>query len=138
MRSRLPSLLAALLAISGCGEISTHAEDQALQTTLLAYANALRWRGFDEALKFVDPATLERHPPTPLDRERYRQVRVVSYSEQPIVPLGKHEVQQTVEIGLVNLNTQTERTIIDHQIWRYDTTGKRWHLVSGLPDITQH
>ncbi len=137
MFRRLPPLVVASL-VAGCGGMATHSENQALQVTLVAYANAVRWRGFDEALKYVDPQTLKAHPLTPLDLERYRQVRVASYTEQPVVPLGKHEVQQTVEIGIVNVHTQTERTIVDRQIWRYDEASKHWHLVSGLPDITQH
>lgn len=132
-------VLAFLLISScaGCGTLSTQSEGDALQVTLTAYANALRWGGFDQAMKYVDPETLKQHPITELDLERYKQVRVVSYSERPVVPAGKHEVSQIVEIGVMNVNTQTERTIVDRQLWRYDETTKHWHIVSGLPDITQ-
>lgn len=123
---------------TGCGALNTQTEGDALQVTLTAYANALRWGGFDQAVKYVDPETLKQHPLTALDLERYKQVRVISYTEQPIVPSGKHEVSQMVEIGVMNLNTQTERSIVDRQLWRYDETTKHWHIVSGLPDITQH
>jgi hypothetical protein len=46
-------------------------------------------------------------------------------------------MQQTVHISLVNNNTQSERSIVDHQTWHYDATGQHWWLTSGLPDITQ-
>ena len=128
-------LMVALCA--GCGGLSTQTEGDALQVTLTAYANALRWGGFDQAVKYVDPETLKQHPLTPLDLERYKQVRVVSYTEQPVVPSAKHEVTQIVEIGVLNVNTQTERALVDRQLWRYDEKTKHWHIVSGLPDITQ-
>ena len=46
-------------------------------------------------------------------------------------------VEQTVEIRLVNRNTQIERSVIDHQRWRYDPATKRLWLTSGLPDFSQ-
>lgn len=134
-----PVLLFLLVSLcAGCGGLSTQTEGDSLQVTLAAYANALRWGGFDQALKYVDPETLKQHPITELDLERYKQFSVVSYSERPAVPAGKHEVSQIVEIGVVNINTQTERALVDRQLWRYDEKTKHWHITSGLPDITQH
>ena len=128
----------AFVLCAGCKTLTTQSEGDALPTTLAAYANALRWGGFDQAFKYVDPETLKQHPVTSLDLERYKQVRVVSYMEQPVVPVAKHEVSQLVEISILNVNTQSSRTIVDRQLWRYDETTKHWHIVSGLPDITQH
>jgi len=100
--------------------------------------NYTRLGDFEQALTFIDPETLKDHPLSALDKERYKQVRVASYTERPPVPAGKGEIVQIVEIGLVNINTQTERSIVDRQLWRYDEKTKHWHNVSGLPDITQH
>jgi hypothetical protein len=130
--------IVAFVLCAGCQTLTTQSEGDALPTTLTAYANALRWGGFDQALKYVDPETLKQHPITSLDLERYKQVRVVSYMEQPVVPVAKHEVSQLVEISVLNINTQASRSIVDRQLWRYDDTTKHWHIVSGLPDITQH
>src|ERR1700736_3297444 len=123
---------------SGCSAMTTQSESRALETTLVAYANAVRWGDFEQALAFVDKQTLEEHPLSAIDMERYKQVKVASYTEQPPAPAGPHEVRQIVQISLVNINTQTERSIVDKQLWRYDETGKHGHLMSGLPDITQH
>ena len=63
---------------------------------------------------------------------------MTAYNEQPAKPVSEGQVRQVVEIGLVNNNTQTARSLIDRQLWRYDVKAKRWWLVTGLPDITQH
>ena len=132
------SLLVPLAFVAGCGALAKHSDNESRSTTLLAYANIVRWGDFEQAVTFVDPQTLKDHPLSSIDMERYKQVKVASYNEQPPVPAGPHEVRQNVEIGIVNINTQTERTIIDKQLWRFDEKTKHWHVVSGLPDITQH
>ena len=123
---------------AGCAAMTTQSESRALETTLVAYANAIRWGDVEQALAFVDPETLKAHPLSSIDMERYRQLKVAAYTEQPPLPVGPHEVRQVVQISLVNINTQTERSIVDKQLWRYDEKGKHWHLMSGLPDIVQH
>ena len=69
---------------------------------------------------------------------RWQQVQVTAYSDQQPVHTTETEVQQVVEIGLVNKNTQAARSVIDHQVWHYDEKANRWWLMSGLPDITAH
>ena len=125
------------VALAGCTSMTHQTEARALELTLVAYANAIRWGDIQQALPFVDPETVKAHPLSELDLQRYKQVRFVAYTEQAPVPLGPHEVKQVVRISLLNVNTQTEREIIDNQLWRYDETTKHWHIVSGLPDITQ-
>lgn len=136
MRS-IPPLLTLALCV-GCSAMTTQSESRALETTLVAYANAIRWGDFEQALAFVDKETLKEHPLSATDMERYKQVKVAAYTEQPPEPVRAHEVRQIVQISLVNINTQTERSIVDKQLWRYDEEGKHWHLISGLPDIIQH
>ena len=126
------------LLCAGCGQVATHNKNEALTDTLTAYANALRWGDFEQALTFIDADTLKQHPVSSLDKERYKQVHVTSYNERPTTPAGGGDVQQVVEISVINVNTQTERTLIDRQLWRYEEKTKHWHNVSGLPDITQH
>jgi hypothetical protein len=135
-RIYLMALMFALCA--GCGAVAEQSKNSELSTTLIAYANVIRWGDFEQALTFVDPKTLKEHPLSTLDKERYKQVRVISYNERPVVPDGPSQVIQVVEIGVLNINTQTERNIVDKQVWRYDETSKHWHISSGLPDITQH
>ena len=111
--------------------------DKALTDTLLAYAATIRWGSFEQAESFVSPEYRELHPLTSLELERFKQVRITEYTDTAPMPVSDDEVRQTVEIGLVNVNTQESRTIVDRQVWIYDKKNKVWLLHSGLPDITQ-
>ena len=134
-RLLLPLLAIVAMLCAGC---ATDQRNQALINTLNAYANTMRWGDFQSALQFVDPKVRAAHPPSALDLARYQQVRVTGYDEGAgAVPDGENQVRQVVQIGLVNLNTQAERTVIDRQSWSYDPKTKHWWLESGLPDITR-
>lgn len=127
--------LALLAALSGCATAKSKRE-RVMEQTLVNYASAVRWGGFQQALAFVDPETLKQRPVSDLELKRYEQVRVSYYHEQPPVVNG-NELTQLVEIGIVNEHTQSERAIIDRQRWRWDEAAQRWWLISGLPDITR-
>lgn len=130
----LPALFMLLLA--GCA--MQQERSKTLTSTLSAYGGVLRWGDIASAAQFIDPAIREKHPMTDIDRARYKQVRVTEYDDGAgPVPLDESDVQQTVHINLVNIHTQTERSIIDHQTWHYDEKTKHWWLTSGLPDITR-
>jgi hypothetical protein len=124
----------ALLALAGCFPAKNNA--LLLDDTLSSYASAIRWGDIEGALSFIDPEVLKAHPVTKLDLERYHQVQITTYNDQPPVRINDLEVRQIVEIGLVNTNTQAARSIVDKQVWRLDEKANRWWLMSGLPDIT--
>lgn len=128
----VPIVLATLLLV-GC---ATDMRNQALTKTLSAYANVIRWGDFATAEQFVDPKIREEHPLTPFQLSRYKQYRVSEYDD-PASPAGiaENEVGQVVRIGVINVNTQAERTVVDHQTWRYDPEKHQWWLTSGLPDV---
>lgn len=128
-------VLLSVLLLAGC---AGKERSDSLTSTLSAYAATLRWGDFRTAAQFIDPKVLEAHPLSDLDMARYKQVRVTEYDDDAgPVPIDAYDVQQTVRIGIVNIHTQTERTLIDHQTWHYDVKNKHWWLTSGLPDITQ-
>jgi len=134
---RITSILVMLtvLLLAGC---ATKTRSDSLISTLNAYASTLRWGDFQSALQFVEPDVRAEHPLEPIALARYQQVRVSEYDAGAgPVPTGDFEVQQTVMISLINIHTQSERSIVDHQTWRYDEKTQHWWLVSGLPDITR-
>ena len=136
MRIRTVFVSILLGALGACSTPGTRSD--LLETTLQSYAATIRWGNFEDAVTFLDPETQKAHPLTKLDLERYQQIRVAGYLEQPVRPVGENEVRQTVEITLSNNNTLSVRSFLDRQVWRYDEKTKHWWLMTGLPDITQH
>lgn len=134
MRRRL--ILLCLLAAASLTGCATDRRSQALTATLNAYASTVRWGDFASAEQFVDPAVREANPLTPIQRSRFRQYRVSEYDDGAgAAPTAENEVQQVVRIGIVNVNTQAERTLVDKQTWHYDPQANHWWLTSGLPDL---
>lgn len=134
---RIPSiaLMLSILLLAAC---ATQERSRSLTTTLAAYGGVLRWGDFASAVQFIDPKLRAEHPLSELDLARYKQVRVTEYDDGAgPVPTSPTEVQQTVRVSLVNIHTQAERTVIDHQTWHYDEKARHWWLTSGLPDITR-
>lgn len=111
--------------------------EKILQETLRTYAATIRWGSIEQAESFLDPAYREAHPMSSLTRERFRHVRVTAYNDRAAIAISDFEVRQTVEIGLVNINTQESRVILDQQTWKFDKKAKVWMLTSGIPDITR-
>ncbi|MFK2872630.1 hypothetical protein ISP13_03735 [Dyella lipolytica] len=128
-------LLSSALLLSGC---ATDKRNDALEHTMIEYANAVRWDGFEAAQQFVDPKVREAHPLSSLDLARFKQVQVSGYDDgNGPIPDGENQVRQVVQISVTNIHTQTVRTIVDHQLWKYDAEKNHWWLESGLPDISQ-
>lgn len=128
------STLALLLAAM---PVMAKSREKILTETLRTYAATIRWGTIEQAESFVDPAYRAAHPLTQLDLDRYKQVRFTNYNDSAPVPVNDDEVNQTVEIGVVNVHTQEARSFIDRQVWKYDRKAKLWLLSSGLPDITR-
>jgi hypothetical protein len=131
---RLPTLLLLLLCAlaTACGGARTRtpAED-----ALTAYATALRWSDFDSAVALIDPATRSSPVLAPEERAQLAKVKVTGYEVKSHVLLPDGNLEQTVQIRVVDEDTQKERILLDHQRWRPDPTGKLWLLVSGLPEF---
>jgi hypothetical protein len=140
-RLALPALaftFAAAVAASLTGCASTKRDD-ALSRTLMRYASAIRWGDFASAQGFLDKDYATAHPMSSVEQARLAQLRVTGYDEGGgPQPDGENEVVQTVQISVVNVNNQSERSIIDHQRWHYDREKDRWSLMTGLPDFSPH
>ncbi|HEU4670567.1 MAG TPA: hypothetical protein VFR91_07650 [Dyella sp.] len=125
--------VAVLLLVAGC---ATDQRNQTLTATLNAYASTVRWGNLANAQQFLDPAIRDEHPLTPIELSRFTQYRVSDYDDGAgPVPTGENEVKQVVHIGIVNIHTQAERTLVDNQTWHYDPQAKHWWLTTPLPDF---
>ena len=136
LRRNLVALIA-FFVLATAGPALAKSREKLLTETLRTYAATIRWGTIEQAESFVDPAYRAEHPLTDLELARYRQVRFTAYNDRAPVAIDDFEVHQTVEIGLINVNTQEARSVIDRQVWKFDRTAKAWTLHSGLPDITR-
>lgn len=132
----LPALALAFLALSGC---ASDKRSQALNKTLMSYASAIRWGDFTSAQSFLDKDYLIEHPISSIEQSRLQQLRVTGYDEGAgPKPDGDDDVVQVVQVNVVNINTQAERSVIDRQRWHYDREKNKWTLMTGLPDFSPH
>ena len=135
-RRHLAALLLALAfaLLSACGAVGGSKKTD----EMTGYAAFVRWNDWDAAWNFVDPEVRAERPLTDLERERFRQVQVTGYEmRRRTMEADGLSLEQAVEIRVVNVHTQVERTFIDTQRWRYDPETKHWWLVSGLPDFAR-
>ncbi len=130
----LPLLLAAL-TVQAAG--LSRAQRTKLTQTQEAYVAAVRWSDFDAAEGFIDPDYRQAHPLGDLQRERYRQVQVSRYRERSSGVGADGAVERRIELGVINRNTQAERTVLVTERWRWDPQAKRWWQAAGLPDLWQ-
>ncbi len=134
---RLRDLLAclALALFAGCGmKALKPSPAHALDMAFYEYSSDVRWGDFDAAYDFVDPKTKIDHPLSDVDRARFKQISVSAYDVVSRVD-GEGKVDQQVQLGIINRNTQIPRNVVFHEHWRWDAEKKKWWLVSGLPDI---
>ena len=126
-------LLCCLVLLAGCPKSAS--KGSALDEVQYAYSAAIRWGDFEGAWNLVDPEVRKAHPLTDVDFSRYKQVQISSYRDLGGTTLGSGEVVRDVEIGVINRNTLTERTVRYRERWRYDAQARNWWLVTGLPDL---
>lgn len=127
-------ILIMLLALL-MGACASAKRSDGLRVTLYKYSSAVRWNEIEQAARFVDPAVVAVHPFTEADRARWAAVQVSRYLEAPQGIDADGTVTQSVQIELIDRATQTVRTIVDHQRWRYDEESETWWLASGLPKL---
>ncbi|MFC4727436.1 hypothetical protein [Coralloluteibacterium thermophilus] len=128
------AVLALALPLAGCPERSSR--QQALDRALYTYAGMIRWGEFEAAQEFLDPEVRAAAPLTELDLERFRQIQVTSYHVKAAGPTADGGYARTVDVGVVNRHTQTERIVQALETWRWDEPSRRWLLTSGLPPVT--
>ena len=106
-----------------------------LEEIQTSYGSTIRWGTMDEALGYLDPAQRKANPPTEFQLRRYSQLRVSSYRESTTAQLPDGTVERRVLVGVINNNTQSERTVGVVERWRWDAQAKRWWQTNGLPDL---
>jgi hypothetical protein len=126
-----------LLFLAACANPRSKADE--LTHTLKGYEVAVRWGdGLGDATKFLDPDAPAETALSSFEMARFAQMSVIGYRVQSPAIIDENNVaSQQVLIELVNRHTQTPRSIIDVQRWRFEPKGKRWLLISGLPNLNK-
>ena len=133
------ALVLSLLVAAGASAADGPSRSQRakLVPTQAAYTAAVRWSDFEAAENFIDPQQRQAHPLGDVQRERYRQVQVSSYRERSSSMDAEGMLERRIEMGVINRNTQAERTVLVTERWRWDPEAKRWWQMQGLPDLWQ-
>lgn len=129
------AVMAMLIALPA-EAVSKRSQSKQLIVVQSKYSSAIRWNEFEMAWGYVDPDYRKEHPLSDLEKERFKQIQVTGYEEKSQDVLVDGGIEVTVEIRLININTQAERVIRDTQIWRWNEKTKRWWLTTGLPDFS--
>lgn len=126
------ALMLALLPVPAAGSNKT---DKALEVALKIYGNAVRWNDFEKARESVDPQLRTPGGFSEADEAYYKQFQVSGYLLKSAERTDPQTYSQRVELRIIDVASQTERTKTDRQTWRYDPVAKRWWLTSGLPRL---
>ena len=126
-------LLAVLPAPAMAGGSSKN--DKALEAALKVYGQAVRWNEFETARESVDPLLRPPGGFSDADEAYYKQFQVSGYLLKSAERPDPQTYSQRVELRIIDVASQTERTQTDRQTWRYDPVAKRWWLTSGLPKL---
>ncbi len=130
----LASLLASATTLAA--DISRK-QRKLLEEIQTAYSATIRWGSMEDALGYLDPEQRRANPPSEFELRRYSQLRVSGYRERTSASLPDGTVERRVEVAVINVNTQAERTVGVVERWRWDPKAKRWWQTAGLPDLWQ-
>ena len=137
MRIALSLLFALLAGLSVATDAVAAGSGKKLEQVQAAWSSSVRWSDFEAAENFIDPQQRQAHPLGDVQRERYRQVQVSSYRERSSSMDAEGILERRIEMGVINRNTQAERTVLVTERWRWDPEAKRWWQMQGLPDLWQ-
>ena len=120
---RILSLLA-LLSRAVAGRLRhPRSGGDTLTTTLDAYASALRWGDVRErraVRRSQDPRRASAEPSWQIARIQAGAGQRLRRRQRPDSRLAEQRCSRPCTSSLVNIHTQSERTIVDHQTWHYD------------------
>ena len=124
-------LLFSALILAGCSTMDDNHRFSSLSNTTLHYRNAIRWGLYDVADSLRGVETSDK---TSENIKRLKKIKVTGYKSvhKKMSEDGK-EAEEMVEIKYYHTDQMVEKTIIDKQVWKYNSEMKAWHLQSGLP-----
>ena len=120
-------LFCLLFVVLAC---ATNKKEITLEDTLRFYETSIRWG------EFGDAQALQKEITAPLDPEKYREIKVISYEViRQEIRNDYSRLDQTVEIRFYHEQQGKVQKLIDRQTWLYDNEQGIWLLDSDLPDF---
>jgi hypothetical protein len=124
--------LLCVIALAGCATYARKQQQNSFEDITEAYGNAIRWGKYEVTNDFRSGDEGEEDP----DFEHLKNIKVTSYELKAVnVSSDGNTVLQDVEIEYYIIDRLIEKTIIDHQLWKYDGEKERWFLHGTLPDF---
>lgn len=122
-----------VLLLVGCTTFQESSRLNSLESTSEAYGKAIRWGEYQVAYGFIKTQGTEPQPPNFKGLEK---IKVISYEpNERNTSQDMLQARQAVEIKYYNTDYLILKTIVDTQLWEYDTKQKIWYLQGPLPDF---
>lgn len=125
-------LILAAIILAGCATTEKDMRMETLTKTTDKYRSAIRW-GLYETADNLREAGGDKDQS---DIERLKKIKVTAYkSVHQDVSEDGTEAKHIIEIKYYHIDYMVEKTIIDKQLWKYNSDKKTWHLQGGLPEF---
>ena len=121
-------LLISAVILAGCATMEKDTRIEILSETTDRYRSAIQWRLYETA-QAADTKDSS-------DLERLKKIKVTSYkSIHRDISEDGIEAKDIIEIKYYDIDYMVEKTIIDKQLWMYNSDKKTWNLQGGLPEF---
>ena len=126
MRRSILFVLAVALLAAGCASTFDFRREEVFEDTVRAYGRLITWSDFGTASGYLAPDAENKTIP--------KGVRVASYDfKQLIYAQDKLTAVNIIDISYYRESDMRLKTIMDQQLWQFNTAKQAWQLKSGFP-----
>lgn len=125
--------VAIILLFTGCQTVKQKDMQDTLSRVLHSYEQTARWGKLSQIYSFLLPELAKQAE----IQEDIDNIRVTHYEvvKQPagIASNNDEEIMQSVQIRYIFSDRQIEKTLVDHQQWRYNEDKRGWRRSNPIP-----
>ncbi len=123
-------IMVCVLALAGCGSFTRAMQMEKFEETARVYEGAIRWGHYELALGLLKE---QDNAEPPLTVKALEKIKVITYESLAVRKIEEaSRIEHVVKIKYYYIDELLERSLIDHQLWEYDSSDS-WRLLSGLP-----